>query len=200
MARRRTLSASSKAQTASPATSTRAMRISALAGQIFRIEHLFRRFHARAENRANHFMPPYAQHFWIEFERIALPRLDLGNGFDSEARRREMVEGHVRVLSMLAERHHHWQLALTHDVVGLANVADAIYDDADMLHTHTPRPVAICNVMAGVMVQLGTEKAGATLAGSCAIPAEAHHVDQKILKLGTIFRRDHHDVAGTALI
>ncbi|MNZ28852.1 hypothetical protein D3C78_460920 [compost metagenome] len=145
-------------------------------------------------------MPPQAQGFWIELVGITGPRLELGDGFKGKTRRIEVIKGQVRILGVLAEGHHHRQFTLAHDVIGFADIANIAHEQADVLHSHAPRPMAVGDVMAGVIVQLGPEEASASLAGTGAIPVEAHHVDQEVLQLWGVFWCNQHHMAGTTLV
>src|SRR5690606_29271567 len=80
------------------------------------------------------------------------------------------------------------------------DVAHLAHEQADVLDARAPRAVAIGDVMAGVVVQLGAEEAGTPLAGTRAIPMEAHHIEQETLQFRGVFRGDQHYVPGTTLV
>src|ERR1700712_370216 len=81
---RKVASASSTAQKHSPRCSTLIRRISALARQVLGVQDFFGRLYTGAQDRTDHFVAPQAQFFGVEFKRVALPRLDLGNGFEGK--------------------------------------------------------------------------------------------------------------------
>ncbi|MNT29643.1 hypothetical protein D3C72_1653940 [compost metagenome] len=101
---------------------------------------------------------------------------------------------------MLAERHHHRQFALAHDIVGLAHITHIANEQPDVLDAHSPGPMAIGDVVAGVMVEPGAEEAGTPLARSRAIPAEAHDIEQEVFKFRGVLRSDQYHVPCTALV
>src|SRR3990167_4801910 len=106
----------------------------------------------------------------------------------------------MRVLAMLPQGHHHRQLAFLHDIVGLADIADAVHHDAHVLNAHATRPVAIGDIVAGVIVELGAEEPRTPLTRTSTVPAEPHDFDEEVLKFRRVFRGDQHHMTGTALV
>src|SRR5690606_5695043 len=98
------------------------------------------------------------------------------------------------ILGMLTQRHHHLQLALLHDIVGLAHVTQAANKQTDVLNPHTARSVPIGDIMAGEGIQLGAEEPSLTLASTRAIPMETHDIYKKMFQLRRKLGGHQHDV------
>src|SRR5690606_9987904 len=91
--------------------------------------------------------------------------------------------------------HHHLQLALLHDSVGLAHVTQAANKQTDVLNRHTASSAPIADTMAGERIQLGETEPSLTLASTRAIPMDNHDQYKEICQLWWNLGCHQHDMA-----